>query len=83
MSNRTQSQNHIAKDTTTYKSPDGYVEYDFAEIRIVHNPASFAGIRLEQTEVDKNNKATTKKINLSHAQAKKLKRILRDLYPRD
>jgi hypothetical protein len=83
MSNRTQSQTHIAKDTAVYKSPDGYIEYDFAEIRIIHNPASFAGIRFEQVELDKNNKSTTKKINLSHAQVKKLKRILRDLYPRD
>lgn len=83
MANRTESQNHIPKDTTTYKSPDGYVEYDFAEIRVKHNPSSFAGIRLEQSEKDRNNNLVTKKINLSHNQAKRLKRLLRDLYPKD
>jgi len=78
-----QSQNFIGKDTTTYKSPDGYAEYDFSEIIVKFNPASFAGIRLEQIERDKDRKHVTKKINLSHNQAKKLKKILRDLYPRD
>jgi len=83
MANRTQSQNHIPQDITNYKSPDGYVEYAFPQVRVKHNPASFAGIRIEQGELDKNNNLTTKKINLSHNQAKRLKRILRDLYPRD
>jgi hypothetical protein len=78
-----QNQTFIGKDTTQYKSPDGYVEYDFSEIVVKHNPASFAGIRIEQSDLDKDRKHVTKKINLSHNQAKKLKKILRDLYPRD
>jgi hypothetical protein len=78
-----QNQNFIGKDTTQYKSPDGYVEYDFSEIVVKHNPASFAGIRIEQSEVGPDKKIVTKKINMSHNQAKKLKKILRDLYPRD
>jgi hypothetical protein len=79
----TPSQTFIGRDTTQYKSQDGFAEYDFPDICVKHNPASFAGLRLEQSEVDKNNKLITKKINISHNQAKKLKRILRDLYPKD
>ncbi len=79
----TQSQTFIGKDNTQYKSPDGFVEYEFNEVVVKHNPASFAGIRLEQGEADKNGKRIQSKINLSHTQAKKLKKILRDLYPRD
>lgn len=77
------NQTFIGKDTTQYKSQDGFAEYEFPEIIIKHNPASFAGLRLEQPEFDRDKKLTTKKINLSHQQAKKLKKILRDLYPRD
>ena len=79
----TASQNFIGKDTPQFKSQDGFVEYEFNEIVIKHNPASFAGIRLEQSETDKNGKRIQNKINLSHTQTKKLKKILRDLYPRD
>ena len=79
----TPNQSYIGKDTTQYKSPDGFAEYEFNEIVVKHNPASFAGIRIEQAETDRDGKGHTKKVNLSHAQAKKLKRILRDLYPRD
>jgi len=79
----TPSQSFIGKDTTQYKNADGFVEYDFPEVRVKHNPASFAGIRIEQGELDKNNHLVVKKINLSHNQAKRLKKILRDLYPRD
>jgi hypothetical protein len=79
----TASQTFIGKDTTQFKSQDGFAEYEFNEIVIKHNPASFAGIRFEQGETDKNGKRIQTKINLSHTQAKKLKKILRDLYPRD
>jgi hypothetical protein len=79
----TTSQSFISKDTTQYKSEDGFAEYEFNDIVVKHNPASFAGLRLEQSESDKNGKRTLGKINLSHTQAKKLKKILRDLYPRD
>jgi hypothetical protein len=73
----------ISRDVTKYTSSDGYAEYEFGEIKIAHNPAVFAGIRLEQIDVDRNKKTFVKKLNLSHNQAKQLKKILRDLYPRD
>ena len=73
----------INKDVTKYSSSNGYAEYEFGEIKVAHNPAVFAGIRLEQTDVDRNKKTFIKKLNLSHSQAKQLKKILRDLYPRD
>jgi hypothetical protein len=73
----------INKDVTKYSSSNGYAEYEFGEIKVAHNPAAYAGLRLEQIDVDKNKKTFIKKLNLSHNQAKQLKKILRDLYPRD
>ncbi len=73
----------INRDVTKYTSSNGYAEYEFGEVKISHNPAAFAGIRLEQIDVDKNKKTFIRKLNLSHNQAKQLKKILRDLYPRD
>jgi len=82
--NKTEKKNlFINRDVTKYTSTDGYAEYEFGEVKIAHNPASFAGVRLEQTDVDRNKKTFVKKLNLSHGQAKQLKRILRDLYPKD
>jgi len=73
----------INKDTSKYKSSDGYVEFDFGEVRLAYNPAQFAGLRLEQIDYDKHGKMIVRKINLSHEQAKKLKKELRTFYPRD
>lgn len=73
----------INRDVTRYTSQNGYAEYEFGEVKLAHNPAAFAGLRLEQTDVDKNKKTFIKKLNLSHAQAKQLKKYLRELYPRD
>jgi hypothetical protein len=73
----------INRDTSKYDSPDGYIELDFGELRISFNPAPYAGLRLEQVDTDKNGKIIIRKINISHAQAKKLKRELRTFYPRD
>jgi hypothetical protein len=73
----------INRDTSKYDSKDGYMEFDFGEIRITYNPAPYAGLRLEQVDFDKHGKMIIRKINLSHAQTKKLKRELRTFYPRD
>ena len=73
----------IEKDVTRYKSQDGYAEYEFGEITAVYNPAPFAGLRLEQTDYDKNGKPIKRKISISHTQAKTLKKIIRDFYPKD
>jgi hypothetical protein len=73
----------INRDTSKYDSPDGYIELDFGELRLSFNPAPYAGLRLEQVDTDKNGKIIIRKINISHAQAKKLKRELRTFYPRD
>jgi len=82
--NTTEKKNlFINRDVTRYTSKDGYAEYEFGEVKVAHNPASVAGVRLEQTDVDRNKKTFIKKLNLSHSQAKQLKKILRDLYPKD
>lgn len=73
----------IEKDISKYNSIDGYIEFEFGELRLIYNPESYAGLRIEQTEYDKNGKQIVRKINLSHAQAKKLKRDIRSFYPRD
>jgi hypothetical protein len=73
----------ISRDTSKYDSSDGYMEFDFGEIRVTYNPAPFAGLRLEQVDYDKHGKQILRKLNLSHAQAKKLKKELRTFYPRD
>lgn len=82
--NKTDKKNIVInRDVTKYSSNDGYVEYEFGEIKVAHNPATYAGLRLEQTDVDRNKKTFIKKLNLSHSQAKQLKKVLRDLYPKD
>jgi len=82
--NKTDKKNIVInRDVTKYSSTDGYAEYEFGEIKVAHNPAAYAGLRLEQTDVDRNKKTFIKKLNLSHSQAKQLKKILRDLYPKD
>ena len=82
--NKTDKKNIVInKDITKYSSSNGYAEYEFGEIKVAHNPVAYAGLRLEQIDVDKNKKTFIKKLNLSHSQAKQLKKILRDLYPRD
>jgi hypothetical protein len=73
----------ISKDTSKYDSSDGYMEFDFGEVRLTYNPAPYAGLRLEQVDFDKHGKLILRKLNLSHAQAKKLKRDLRMFYPKD
>jgi hypothetical protein len=80
----TAKQNHsIDKDTTRYSTQNGFTEYDFGECNLVFNPATFAGLRIEQIDTDRNGKRFIKKINLSHRQAKDLKKLLRHYYPRD
>ena len=82
--NKTDKKNIVInRDVTKYSSTDGYAEYEFGEIKVAHNPAAYAGLRLEQTDVDRNKKTFIKKLNLSHSQAKQLKKILIDLYPKD
>jgi len=73
----------IERDVSRYDSIDGYVEFEFGEIRLSFNPESYAGLRIEQVDYDKHGKQIIRKINLSHAQAKKLKRDIRTFYPRD
>ncbi len=73
----------IDKDISKYNSADGYIEFEFGEIRLSYNPAEYAGLRIEQLDYDKNGRQIVRKINLSHAQAKKLKRDIRSFYPRD
>jgi len=73
----------IPKDISKYDSKDGYIELEFGELRLSYNPAPYAGLRIEQTELDKYGKPITRKISLSHNQVKKLKKELRFLYPRD
>ena len=73
----------IPKDVSKYDRSDGYIELEFGELTLSYNPAPYAGIRIEQTEFDKHGKPTTKKLNLSHNQVKKLKKELRFLYPKD
>lgn len=75
--------NLIEKDVTRYSSKDGYSEFEFGEIRVKHNPASYGGCRIEQIEYDGNKKPIVRKINLSHNQMKQLKRLIREYYPRD
>lgn len=82
MSNKIQK-TKIERDISKYNTPDGYMEFDFGEIKLSYNPEPFAGLRIEQIDTDKNGKTVVKKINLSHAQAKKLKRDIRSFYPRD
>lgn len=73
----------VERDISKYNTPDGYIEFDFGELRLSYNPEPYAGLRLEQIDTDKHGKTYIRKINLSHAQVKKLKRELRFLYPRD
>lgn len=75
--------NLIERDVTRYSSKDGYSEFEFGEIRVKHNPANYAGLRIEQIEYDGNKKPIIRKISISHNQAKQLKRIIREYYPRD
>lgn len=73
----------IPKDTSRYDNQDGYIELEFGELRLSYNPATYAGLRIEQVEYDKHGKTIVKKLNLSHNQVKKLKKELRYLYPKD
>ena len=73
----------VERDISKYNTQDGYIEFDFGELRLSYNPAPYAGIRIEQIEFDKHGKQITRKLNLSHNQVKKLKKELRFLYPRD
>jgi hypothetical protein len=73
----------VERDISKYNTQDGYIEFDFGELRLTYNPEPYAGLRLEQIDTDKHGKTYIRKINLSHTQVKKLKRELRFLYPRD
>ena len=73
----------INKDVSKYNSSDGYIELEFGEIILAFNPQPYAGLRIEQIEFDKNGRKIVRKINMSHAQAKKLKKEIRIFYPRD
>lgn len=83
MKTEQKDKNLIPRDITKYNSKDGYSEFEFGEIRIKHNPAVYAGCRIEQIEYDGNKKPITRKINLSHNQMKQLKKLIREYYPRD
>ncbi len=72
----------INRDVSKYDTLQGYAEFEFGEVKLVFNPEPFAGLRLEQTDTDKTGKIIIRKINLSHTQAKKLKKELRTFYPK-
>jgi len=46
----------VERDISKYNTQDGYIEFDFGELRLTYNPEPYAGLRLEQIDTDKHGK---------------------------